>query len=228
VQDSLHPNVICAGNSAGGNLAAAVSLRLRDIGNFWRPSVQVLFVPCLQAIDFRTPSYQQNADSAYLPTRQMTSFWLWYARGMDGHQYSHTAAVNEHVSQSPKLSEISRYVDHNLIPRKYVGDNYMPDPLKKGDDVLWKELEPVFSDPYFAPLMEPNLGGLPVTYIATAEHDVLRDDGVLFARRLSAAGVEVEHKHYEHASHMLLRNFRHIDHSKMCLDDLVSFLASRL
>jgi len=226
--DCSQESVIWTGNSAGGNLAAAVSLRLRDIGNFWRPSVQVLIVPCLQAIDFRTPSYQQNANSAYLPTCQMASYWLWYARGVDGHQYSHITAENEHVSPSSKLSEISRYVDHNLIPHKYVSDAYMPDPLKKGNDELWKELEPVFSDPYFAPLMAPNLGGLPVTYIATAEHDVLRDDGILYARRLSAAGIEVEHKHYEHMYHMLFRNYKDNDRSKMCLDDLVSFLSSRL
>jgi len=220
--------VIWTGASAGGNLAAAVSLKLRDIGNFWRPSLQVLIVPCLQALDFRTLSYQQNADNAYLPTHRMANYWLWYARGMDGHKYAHIAAENEHISASAKVSVISHHVDHNLIPQKYISDNYMPNALNVGNEKLWKELEPVFSDQYFAPLMAANLGGLPVTYIATAQHDVLRDDGILYARRLSAVGIEVEHRHYEHSYHELFRNHKHDPQSKMCFDDLVSFLSSRL
>lgn len=217
-----------AGSSAGGNLAAAVSLKLRDIGNFWRPLVQALIVPCLQAIDFRTPSYQHNANSAYLPTHQMANYWFWYARGMDGHKYADVASENMHVSASAKQSELFHRVDHNLIPRKYISDDYMPDELQRGNEELWDELEPVFADPYFAPLMAVNLADLPVTYIATAEHDILRDDGVLYARRLSAAGIEVNHKHYDHTYHELFRNLKYNDHAKMRLDDLINFLSSRL
>jgi len=216
------------GSSAGGNLAAAVSLKLRDIGNFRRPAVQVLIMPCLQAIDFRTPSYQQNADNAYLPSHQMANFWMWYARGMDGHKIAHALVENEHVPSSAETSEILRYVDHNLIPRHYIGENYAPDAVKTGNAELWNELKPMFTDRYFAPLMATNLGGLPMTYIATAQHDVLRDDGILYARRLSAAGVQVEHKHYEHVYHDLFRNHVHNRQSKICLDDLVGFLSSRL
>jgi len=220
--------VTWTGPSAGGNLAAAVSLKLRDIGNFRRPSVQVLIVPCLQALDFRTPSYQENADSAYLPSHTMASYWMWYARGADGHKISHVLVENRHIPSSTKISAISRHVDHNLIPRRYVCENYMPDPLKDGNEKLWNELKPIFVDPHFAPLMATNLGGLPVTYIATAQHDVLRDDGILYARSLAAAGVKVEHKHYDHAYHELFRNHKNNRQSKICLDDLVQFLSSQL
>jgi len=220
--------VVLLGASAGGNLAAAVSLKLRDIGNFWRPSLQALIVPALQALDFKTPSYQQDATSAYMTSQQVASYWLWYARGMDGHKYAHVLAENGHVSASAKMSVISHYVDHNLIPPKYISKNYMPNVWKSGNEELWKELEPVFVDPYFAPLMAADLRGLPATYIATAEHDVLRDDGILYAHRLSVAGVEVQHKHYEHSYHDLFRNRKHNQQSNTCFDDLVSFLSNRL
>jgi len=185
-------------------------------------------VPCLQAVDFRTPSYQQNADNAFLPRHQMANYWLWYARGMDGHKYGHIVAENKHVSASAKASHVSRHVDHNLIPRKYISVDYVPDVVQNGNDELWKQLETYFLDPYFAPLMAANLGGLPVTYIATAQYDVLRDDGILYAQKLSAAGVEVQHVHYDHAYHNLFRNHKLIRQSQIFIDDLVSFLSSRL
>lgn len=205
-----------------------MSLKVRDIGNYLRPAVQVLILPCLQALDFRTPSYQRNADNAYLPRHQMAKYWLWYARGMDGHKYGHIVAENKHVSASGKMSQISRYVDHDLIPRKYIAVDYVPDAVQSGSDELWKQLEPYFLDPYFAPLLSANLGGLPATYIATAQYDVLRDDGILYANRLSAAGVEVKHVHYDHAYHYLISNHKHIRQSQLFIDDLVSFLSSRL
>jgi acetyl esterase len=45
--------------------------------------------------------------------------------------------------------------------------------------------------PDLAPLRSDRLGTLPPTYVATAEHDPLRDEGEELARRIVATGVEV-------------------------------------
>ncbi|GAA4070252.1 alpha/beta hydrolase [Actinomadura miaoliensis] len=46
--------------------------------------------------------------------------------------------------------------------------------------------------PYAAPARATNLSGLPPAYIATAEFDPLRDEGIDYALRLLQAGVSVE------------------------------------
>ncbi|WP_408898700.1 alpha/beta hydrolase [Nocardioides sp. R1-1] len=45
--------------------------------------------------------------------------------------------------------------------------------------------------PDLAPLRSPSLDTLPPTFVATAEHDPLRDEGEELVRRLAEAGVEV-------------------------------------
>ena len=47
-----------------------------------------------------------------------------------------------------------------------------------------------FDDPDLAPLLSEELHTLPPTFVATAEHDPLRDEGEELARRLAEAGVE--------------------------------------
>ena len=52
------------------------------------------------------------------------------------------------------------------------------------------------TQPYISPLLAPDLSGLPPTFVTTAAFDRLRDEGRMYAERLSAAGVEVTHVEY--------------------------------
>jgi acetyl esterase len=56
-------------------------------------------------------------------------------------------------------------------------------------------------DPRLSPLRLPDVAGLPPTTVVTAEYDVLRDEGELYARRLAEAGVPAESRRYAGALH---------------------------
>ncbi len=73
--------IIVGGDSAGGNLAAAVSLMARDEGTA-QVAAQVLYYPVTDR-DFTRPSYSEN-ESGYLLTKKgMEFFWESYVTSDD-------------------------------------------------------------------------------------------------------------------------------------------------
>jgi acetyl esterase len=75
--------IAVAGDSAGGNLAAAVALAARDAG---RPTIalQVLLYPVID-YNFHTPSYLECGEGYFLTRQAMEWFWTHYLeRESDG------------------------------------------------------------------------------------------------------------------------------------------------
>jgi acetyl esterase len=69
----------------------------------------------------------------------------------------------------------------------------------------------MWHDPRISPLQHPSLAGSPPAWIATAEFDVLRDEGEDYAHRLKDAGVQVELRHVEGLAHGFARLSNHIE-----------------
>ena len=128
------------GDSAGGNLAAAVTLKAHENDAFQLDS-QWLIYPVIEP-DFESASYRKFAEGHGLTKHIMR--WFWY-------QY---------------------------VPCK--------------DDRKNR-----FASPKFAQSLE----GLPYSYVITAEYDVLRDEGEIYAKNLKSAGVPVELIRYDGALH---------------------------
>ena len=68
---------------------------------------------------------------------------------------------------------------------------------------FWDQYAPGVSadDPDVSPLRLARLPPLPPTLITTAEYDVLRDEGVEYAHKLLAAGIELTHLHAPEMHH---------------------------
>ncbi len=124
--------IIIAGDSAGANIAAAVTMKAKHCDKV-KIIMQVLLYPVTNA-DMNTKSYEEFKDGPWLTKKAMKYFW-----------------------------------------NSYLQNNDME------DDIYASILK--------APLEE--LEGLPQTLVITAENDVLRDEGEMFARKLLQAGVNV-------------------------------------
>jgi len=77
----------------------------------------------------------------------------------------------------------------------------------------------LWADPRISPLQHPSLAGSPPAWIATAEYDVLRDEGEDYARRLKEAGVHVELRRVEGLAHGFARLSNHVEQVAELLQD---------
>ncbi|KAM6223155.1 neutral cholesterol ester hydrolase 1 [Rhynchocyon petersi] len=191
-----------SGDSAGGNLAAALGQQLSQDSNLRNKiKLQALIYPVLQALDFNTPSYQQNANTPILPRAVMVKYWLYYLKG--SYDFVQALIVNNHTSLDVGLAAglRARLNWTSLLPAS-ITKNYKPILHATGNAKIIQEI-PQLLDVRSAPLIADQevLQHLPKTYILTCEYDVLRDDGMMYAKRLENAGVEVTLDHFEDGFH---------------------------
>ena len=187
----------CVGTSAGGNLAAAVALKLRDDGFQPVVKMQVLVNPVLQGLDFRLPSMMQNENAPLLSRKGMPLVIGLYLEG--NNDKLEAFLNNDHVSPAVKKMKVP-YIDVSQLPSKYLVGYEKPS-VETGNETMWNELKEKLLNPYFSPLVAERLDGLPLTYLFTAEYDPLRDDGFLYAHRLRSSGVKVQHANMDDGLH---------------------------
>ena len=156
---------LVAGDSAGGNLAAALCLALRDAGEPL-PAAQVLIYPGLGG-DHRLPSRSECIDAPLLSSSDLDCYHALYLRGTG---------------------------------------------------------QPCA---YAMPLLAEDFSGLPPALIAVAQFDPLRDDGVLYAERLSAAGVAATLYYGEGLVHGCLRARGQVAEVDALYETLLGYLSEK-
>ncbi|KAK2870200.1 hypothetical protein QQF64_021841 [Cirrhinus molitorella] len=201
---SIDPKrVAVSGDSAGGNLAAAVAQQMAlDSSIPIKFKLQALVYPALQALDFNTPSCQQNADVPILYKPVLARFWLEYLNGEQ--KLVPALLANNHMALDlgQEIAAAKAKIDWTKLLPVAFHKNYKPVVPLHGDPKLLEKL-PGLLDVRAAPLLAETeaLKSVPPAYIMTCEHDVLRDDGLMYATRLEEAGVDVNVDHYEDGFH---------------------------
>ncbi|XP_070564096.1 arylacetamide deacetylase-like [Ptychodera flava] len=229
-------NVAIAGDSAGGNLAAAVAQKVYALsGKEKLPGLkfQGLIYPALQALNFNLPSHLQNARvlSGVLDREQSLSGRLQYAFG--GFEADPELVelilggeLLRKVAESDK-AHLASYVDAANVPAKFKQrENAKNASYSEGHPVPQK-LVKTFTNPSFMPLMKKDLRGLADTYILTVEFDILRDEGILYADRLQQSGVEVTWDHIESGFHGIFSLGESYEAGKEAREKFVDYARSK-
>ncbi|KAF4093882.1 hypothetical protein AMELA_G00006930 [Ameiurus melas] len=182
--------VALGGDSAGGNLAAALSQRLATSpdGHLPSPCGLVLIYPALQMADFNLPSYQQNHAVPLLFRARTVFYYLQYLNG--DMSVCQDVLEGRHVPAELKL-HYSKWLDPSNLPPEFQ-DGARKQVVTTHDGEVYHIVKGGLETGISPLLAEDEVLRLtPPTFIMTCQYDVLRDDGILFRKRLQDLGVKV-------------------------------------
>ncbi|XP_066493652.1 arylacetamide deacetylase-like 3 [Tiliqua scincoides] len=220
--------VMVAGDSAGGNLATAVCQALAGRPGLPNVRAQILTYPLLQGIDFNLPSYQQNR-AVPLAFREQAAFnVLQYLKGDSS--FLREVFEGPHVPVTQKL-QYQKWLSADHIPKEFKARGYNPPVNVSCKDDVYEAIK-ALSSPGFSPLLAEDtvISQLPETCIVTCEYDVLRDDGLLYKKRLEDHRIPVTWYHIANGFHGILGFFDSgwfsFPSGKKGMDDIVKFIKS--
>ncbi|NXG81004.1 ADCL4 protein, partial [Baryphthengus martii] len=190
--------VIC-GDSSGGTIAAAVAQALVNRRDLPKLRAQILIYPFLQGVNFNLPSYQQSkAVPVLLKERTLTFAFRYLNRDL---ALVEALSKWSHVPEDLQL-KYQKWVSPDYIPHEFKRGSYKPSPTLPFSKEIYTLLKPML-DTVFSPLLaEDNvIAQLPETFLLTCEFDVLRDDGLLYKKRLEDHGIKVTWCHLQEGFH---------------------------
>ncbi|XP_034293338.1 arylacetamide deacetylase-like 4 [Pantherophis guttatus] len=196
----VDPNhILLGGDSSGGTVVAVACQELIKIGNQPKIRAQILIYPFLQRMDLMLPSHFQNQYGPFLTRKRVISLGLKYLNQecVDKQKLGRNGHVPEELKQKCK-----KWISADLIPREFKARGYnppMPAPFSKElyeASQLWNTTlqSPIISE-------DDIIKQVPETYILTCEYDVIRDDGLLYKKRLEDNGVPVTWNHVKEGIH---------------------------
>ncbi|KAG9260314.1 arylacetamide deacetylase-like 4 isoform X2, partial [Astyanax mexicanus] len=200
--------VVLGGDSAGGNLSAALSQRLakKRTGDVPSPLALVLIYPALQMADFTLPSYLQNQSVPLLYRDKAAYYFLQYLNG--DMSVCQEVLAGRHVPAELK-AHYSKWLDPANLPPEFRERSYQKPEADTAHDGEVYHVSKDGLQSEFSPLLAEDdvLRLTPSTFILTCEYDVLRDDGILFHKRLKDLGVDVTWHHVSDGFHGIVSFF---------------------
>ncbi|KAH7698473.1 Protein F16F9.4, partial [Aphelenchoides avenae] len=194
------------GDSAGGNLATVVCQRLlRQKRAYIR--CQVLINPVTHALDFQSSSYRDYyrscKDTALLDPSTLAMWYLLYLGIKPTRRNIKSVLQNRHFSKDRlELDDIlSSLIDSASTPKKPLSTSQLDKAIEVFPNAELSERFSKLISPDLCPLLGTDLQGLAPALIATMETDIVRDEGILYAKRLKSFGVPTVWRHYERGYH---------------------------
>ncbi|XP_075135959.1 arylacetamide deacetylase-like 4 [Leptodactylus fuscus] len=213
-------SVIISGDSAGGNLTAGVCQALVGRSDIPKPLAQVMIYPVLQMADLHLPSYQQNKVVPLLYQDYIVYLLMTYL----GCDLSLSKEILQGSHVPPEIrKKLSKWLSSEEFKVKDRKGNIMV-PFNKE---VYEKVKKAFDFP-FSPLFSDDavIRQLPKAYILTCEFDVLRDDGILYKKRLEDNGVPVTWYHVKDGFHGTVSFFDQpeVVSGKPAMDNVITYI----
>ncbi|NXA53963.1 ADCL4 protein, partial [Nothocercus julius] len=221
--------VITCGDSSGGTIAAAVAQAMTNRKDLPKLRAQILIYPFLQAVSFNLPSYEQNRGVPVLLKKRTVALGLKYLN--KDQSVLDEVLKSAHIPRDLEL-KYKEWLNPDNIPEDFKPKDYQQRKENQFSEDLYRLAKPML-EPFFSPLLAEDtvIAQLPETFILSCEFDVLRDDALLYKKRLEDHGIKVTWCHLEQGFHgiIFLANYGRITSFKTAnkgLQMIVEFLKS--
>nr|XP_034359889.1 arylacetamide deacetylase-like 4 isoform X2 [Arvicanthis niloticus] len=216
--------VVLCGDSIGGWAVGSIAQVLTSIPNLPRIQTQVLICPVLHLINFQLPSYHQSKNVPFL-TRDILFLCMckYLAIDISWKDAMLTGAIIPLV----KWKKYRKWLSYENIPRRFWSRDTQPEVLGPFNETAYLETKQIWSAEV-SPLLADDriIAQLPKTFLVTFEHDILRDDALLYKKRLEDQGVPVSWYHVEDGFHGCINLFDNQLFSFPCSMKTVNALVS--
>ncbi|KAL8198549.1 UNVERIFIED_CONTAM: hypothetical protein K2H54_015661 [Gekko kuhli] len=191
--------IIISGDSLGGTFAAAVCQDLVKRTDVPKVRAQILLYPFLQAIDFNLPSHQQNQFVPPFFQRVIVEAGVQYLG--KSKSLAKELRKGSHIPEDMKM-KLRSWISPDIIPKEFKVRGYKPPPPAVFSPEIHQQVKEAF-ETMFSPLLADVdiVQQLPEMFILTCEYDVLRDEGLLYKKRLEESRVPVTWYHLADGFH---------------------------
>ncbi|XP_027481057.1 arylacetamide deacetylase-like 3 [Zalophus californianus] len=218
--------VVVCGDSVGGGMATAICQRFLGSPDLPKIRAQILIYASLQVLDFQLPSYQQNKN---VPMASRDFAFYCFCTLLDiKPSWKSTIMKGAHLP-AEFWEKYRKWLGAENIPERFKKRAYQPMPSEPLNESAYLETS-LALDLVSSPLIAEDevVAQLPEAFIVSCEYDILRDDSLLYKKRLEDLGVPVTWHHMEDGFHGVLSTldmgYLHFPCSTRILDAMVQFL----
>ncbi|XP_034359750.1 arylacetamide deacetylase-like 4 family member 1 [Arvicanthis niloticus] len=191
--------VVVSGESIGAGAAAIIAQELLGRKDLPQIRAQVLINPIIQGVNFQLPSYQQYSNAPFMSRKfLMTCACKYLAIDL-----SWIDAMLKGTFIPPEnWKKYEKWVSSDNIPQRFKSHGPQPEFPGPFNEAAYLETNHIFSL-QTSPLLADDkaIAQLPEAFLVSSEYDGLRDDTLLYKKRLEDQGVPVTWCHLEDGFH---------------------------
>ena len=199
--------IIISGESAGGNIATVISRKLKD--HEFKPLAQVLLYPVLQTLNLQLPSFQRYGKRGpVLKLYDMVHFSTYYLLGHIDKEVVSAMMTNSHIPPEVKRKLAATHFNTSRLPEEFFHPDYKTQSMDQGSEEIWNKMKHLWTNPDYSPFFAEDLTNMPQAFVFISYHDILRDEGFLYVKKLQDCGVPVTYVVEKSAYHGLAMSIK--------------------